>query len=67
MVSGMYTLVPFLKYNGIHEVDYAMISHLDADHCNGIKEILEHPEWGIRIRNLGIHIIYGRRKRIDTI
>lgn len=35
-----YTLIPYLKYNGIDTIDCAFISHLDEDHYNGIAELL---------------------------
>lgn len=38
---GEYRLAPVLKQNGILLVDMAVVSHLDSDHMNGIKELLE--------------------------
>lgn len=38
---GTYTILPFLKYNGIGAVDYWLVSHYDADHVNGLIEALE--------------------------
>lgn len=38
---GRYRIEPFLKSRGIAEVDYWFISHCDADHCNGLEELLE--------------------------
>lgn len=35
-----YRLSPVLKYNGILLVDMAVVSHLDADHISGIRELL---------------------------
>lgn len=49
---GTYRMEPFLKSQGIRTLDYAFISHGDADHMNGIKEMLEDQTLGIRIRNL---------------
>ena len=31
----------FLKSHGVREVDYWFVSHCDADHCNGLMELLE--------------------------
>ena len=39
---GEYRLSPVLKQRGILLVDMAVVSHLDMDHMNGIKELLEH-------------------------
>lgn len=41
---GIYKLIPFLKYSGIHTLDVVFLSHLDADHTSGIKELLESEE-----------------------
>lgn len=38
---GKYTLIPFLKYQGVSRIDAVFVSHPDADHYNGIKELLE--------------------------
>lgn len=38
---GTYRILPFLKERGIHKVDYALVSHADLDHINGILELLE--------------------------
>ncbi len=38
---GYYTLEPFLKYNGIKEIDYWVVTHADNDHVNGLIELLE--------------------------
>lgn len=37
---GKYRLTPFLKQQGIAVIDVATVSHMDADHVNGIKELL---------------------------
>lgn len=36
---GKYILLPFLKYHGIQRIDAVFVSHPDADHCNGIREL----------------------------
>lgn len=38
---GEQTLLPYLLKKGITTLDYVMISHFDADHCNGLISILE--------------------------
>jgi len=38
---GIYRILPFLKYRGVRRVDYWFVSHCDADHINGLMEILE--------------------------
>lgn len=37
---GEYCLTPFLKQQGIAVIDIATVSHMDADHVNGIRELL---------------------------
>ncbi len=38
---GEYRILPYLKYRGIKQIDYIILSHSDKDHINGIGEILE--------------------------
>lgn len=38
---GKYVLIPYLKYNGIRDIDAIFLSHPDADHVNGAVELLE--------------------------
>lgn len=51
---GEYRIKPFLKYHGIRQIDYMIMSHADEDHISGQKELLEnHGKPGeIQIRNL---------------
>lgn len=49
---GKYRIAPFLLSKGIGEVDYLFISHPDADHVNGIKEILADDGMGIKINHI---------------
>lgn len=48
--SGKYRIVPYLKSQGISKLDYIFISHTDADHMNGVLEMLSETKKG------GIHI-----------
>ena len=34
-------MVPAMDYYGIEQIDYAFLSHLDADHISGVVELLE--------------------------
>lgn len=37
---GQYRILPFLKYNGVDRLDYAIITHTDNDHISGVKELI---------------------------
>lgn len=47
-----YTVLPFLKYRGIREIDYLFLSHADSDHINAVGEILKQSRSGIRVRKI---------------
>lgn len=50
---GQYRIIPFLKYQGIGELEAVFVSHSDQDHCSGILELLTMaPRQGIKIKNL---------------
>lgn len=38
---GKNTVLPYLLHRKINKIDYMMISHFDADHCNGCEYILK--------------------------
>lgn len=44
---GNYRLVPFLKAKGIRKIEAVFLSHGDADHINGIAELLEEKQMSI--------------------
>lgn len=50
---GTYRIIPFLKSKGVKKIDYAIISHIDSDHYNGILECLQAGKsGGIQIDNI---------------
>lgn len=49
---GEYSLVPFLKSQGVTGLDTVVITHGDEDHVSGIRYLLENPQAGIRIHHL---------------
>ncbi len=49
---GEQRIGPFLKCNGVKKLEYVMISHSDADHKNGIEELLKDQKNGIKIGTL---------------
>lgn len=51
-----YKLSPFLKYHGISTLDWIFVTHPDADHINGVIELIENmAESDIKICNIGIN------------
>lgn len=52
---GKNVLVPFLKYEGVGELDCVFLSHPDEDHISGVLEILEgQTELGIRVKAVAL-------------
>lgn len=49
---GIYRILPYLKYMGIKEIDYILISHVDQDHISGILELMNEEIKEIKINNL---------------
>ncbi|MFC1558381.1 DNA internalization-related competence protein ComEC/Rec2 [candidate division KSB1 bacterium] len=45
--SGLYTVVPYLKRNGIKYIDKVVLSHPDADHIGGIQTVINSIPVGI--------------------
>ena len=41
---GKYRILPYLKYEGVEKLDYVIFTHLDEDHMNGMRELLEMSE-----------------------
>lgn len=36
-----YTILPFLKANGIEEIDYMIMTHSDSDHISGMNDLMD--------------------------
>lgn len=63
---GKYRLLPFLRHQGAKKLDAVFVTHPDADHCNGVKEILEQNITGdIRVGCLILPDI-GKEARNDA-
>ncbi|MBR1691693.1 MAG: ComEC/Rec2 family competence protein, partial [Lachnospiraceae bacterium] len=61
-------LLPFLKANGICEVDYAFLSHPDEDHMNALIACMETAgESGVRIKNLVLSAYAGQDVKYEKI
>ena len=59
---GEKVLIPFLKYHGIGQVDGVIITHPDADHMNGIENLLELG----REENIEVSSVYIYEKGIEN-
>ncbi|MBP3200052.1 MAG: DNA internalization-related competence protein ComEC/Rec2 [Lachnospiraceae bacterium] len=64
--NGQYILSPHLKSRAIDHIDYAYITHADADHTNGIIYLLENEE-DLKIRNLILPITAINDKKFDKL
>lgn len=49
---GEYVMVPVLKYYGVSEIEYAFVSHGDADHVSGLEYLLNEEQSGVHVVNL---------------
>lgn len=50
---GKYRIVPFLKSQGVSHLAYIFLTHSDADHTNGVEEILKDADhMGLEIGKL---------------
>lgn len=49
---GKYRVEPYLKYKGIDALDIVVVSHGDTDHYNGISELIQRQEKGVKIKCL---------------
>lgn len=55
-----YQLLPFLKHEGISEIDYWLITHPDRDHCSGYQEMMEMgKETAVTVHTLVLPDAYG--------
>lgn len=58
-----YQLMPFLKHEGISEIDYWLITHPDQDHCSGYQEMMEMGKGNaITVHTLVLPDAYGIRE-----
>lgn len=50
--TGEYRIEPFLKWHGEGRLDYLILTHMDADHINGARELLEPDPGGVLVGHL---------------
>lgn len=46
-MSGTETVLPALRFYGIRRLEYVLVSHCDADHINGLDELLTEPSLSV--------------------
>ena len=46
---GTYRIEPFLLSQGVRKLEYVFVTHGDADHINGIQELLQNQKQGVEI------------------
>ena len=64
---GKYILIPFLKHQGIDQIDAIFVTHPDEDHINGILELLTiGHENGITVSSLILPAI-AEEKRTEEL
>ena len=49
---GQYRIEPFIKSQGVGVLDYVLISHGDSDHIDGVEELIERQDIGVKIGTL---------------
>lgn len=49
---GKYRIEPFLKSQGVGELDYVFLTHGDVDHYSGVVDMIERQDVGVKIRTL---------------
>lgn len=54
---GKYRIETFLKYKGIKDIDYAVVTHADADHISGLQELMESGKDGHADDRLIKHLV----------
>ena len=62
---GKYRIEPFLLWKGCSELDYVLISHTDADHISGIKELIKNDR--IKIKQLLIGTNYDDSEELISL
>ncbi len=63
---GEKRLIPFLKYHGVGKVDAVFVTHADADHMNGVVELLEYgAEENIDVSCVMVHEQNGLEELIE--
>lgn len=61
---GKNRMIPFLKAEAVRKIEYAVVTHTDADHINGLMELLENSGKNqIRIGHLVLPTVHNEAVR----
>ena len=65
---GKYKIQKFLKFYGRNRVDLVFVSHSDADHTNGVVELVENQmKWGICVGGVVMPEINKKDEAYETL
>ena len=61
---GKYRLLPYLKANGISDIDYWFVTHADTDHISGLLEVMES---GYKIQNIVLSYAMPKDEKYEIL
>lgn len=66
-LPGEYRIEPYLLANAVDTLDYVFATHGDGDHINGIIELLENQDLGVRIRKLVLPAVEYHDEKLQNL
>lgn len=63
---GANRIMPFLKYEGIRQLDYVFVTHMDSDHISGVVELIEAVRDGETALRVGRLVLPFLKERGDV-
>lgn len=64
---GKYRIIPYLKSQGITELDYVFVTHGDGDHYSGILELLSEENKEIKVHTLVFPAVYEKQEALRNL
>lgn len=64
---GKYRMIPYLKSQGITELDYVFVTHGDGDHYSGIMELLSEENTEIKVDTLVLPAVYEKQEALCNL
>ncbi len=62
-----YTLLPYLKSQGIRKIEYIFLTHMDSDHISGIEELITNQDRRIEIGTLVLPALVSTDEAYEKI